>query len=41
MEFADVTRAGPRRVARFLGLDDDDGLKAEVVAFTAEFLSSL
>jgi hypothetical protein len=38
--FADVTRAGPRRVARFLGSDDDD-LKAEVAAFVAEFLAGM
>lgn len=40
-DFADVTREGPRRVARFLGADDDDGLKAQVVAFTAEFLAEM
>jgi hypothetical protein len=39
-DFADVTRAGPRRVARFLGSDDDD-LKAEVAAFVAEFLAGM
>lgn len=40
-DFGDVTREGPRRVARFLGTDDDDGLKAQVVAFTAEFLARI
>lgn len=40
-DFADVRRTGPRRVARFLGMDDDDALKAEVVAFVSAFLDAL
>ena len=40
-DFADERRTGPRRVARFLGTDDDDALKAEVVAFVSAFLDAL
>jgi hypothetical protein len=40
-DFADERRTGPRRVARFLGMDDDDALKAEVVAFVSAFLDAL
>jgi hypothetical protein len=40
-DFADVTRTGPRRVARFLGMDEDADVQAQVVAFVAEFLESL
>lgn len=40
-DFADETRTGPRRVARFLGMDDDAALRAEVVAFVGDFLDAL
>lgn len=40
-DFADERRTGPRRVARFLGMDDDDALHAEVVAFVSAFLEAL
>ena len=39
-DFADETRTWPRRVARFLGMEDDAGLKADVVAFVREFLDA-
>jgi hypothetical protein len=39
-DFADVRRPGPRRVARFLGMDGDDALHADVVAFVSEFLDA-
>lgn len=40
-DFADERRMGPRRVARFLGMDDDASLQAEVVAFVSAFLDAL
>lgn len=40
-DFADVSRTGPRRVARFLGMEDDVNLQAQVVALVADFLERL
>jgi hypothetical protein len=40
-DFADLTRAGPRRVARFLGMEHDELLQAQVVALVADFLEAL
>lgn len=40
-DFSDVTREGPRRVARFLGMDNDEALQAQVVAYVADFLEVL
>ena len=40
-DFADVTRIGPRRVARFLGLEEDVGLQAQVVALVADFIDAM
>lgn len=41
VDFGDVTRAGPRRVARFLGDTGDEMLLAQVVALVADFLAVL
>jgi hypothetical protein len=40
-DFADISRIGPRRAARFLGMDDDPELQAQVVALVADFLDAL
>lgn len=40
-DFADITRMGPRRVGRFLGLDEDVTLQAQVVALVGDFLEAM
>ena len=40
-DFADVARTGPRRVARFLHMEDDEMLLAQVVALVADFVEAV
>jgi hypothetical protein len=40
-DFADESRSGPRRVARFLGMEGDADLLSQVVALVGDFLDAL